>query len=124
MGLGEIEHDGKRLELQLKGAGRTPYSRMGDGPRGPAFIDPRISLLGSHAPSWHSDHTRLCASRDRTSRYAARPMETAAVVTRVAPSFVRFGHFEHFYTNDRLDELRKLADHVIDRFYPAMPRSR
>jgi len=45
-------------------------------------------------------------------------METAAVVTRVAPSFVRFGHFEHFYTNDRLDELKKLTDHVIDRFYP------
>ncbi len=45
-------------------------------------------------------------------------IETAAVVTRVAPSFVRFGHFEHFYSNDRVDALRQLADHVIDRFYP------
>ncbi len=45
-------------------------------------------------------------------------LETAAVVTRVAPSFVRFGHFEHFYTNDRGLELQHLADHVIDRFYP------
>jgi len=45
-------------------------------------------------------------------------IETAAVVTRVAPSFVRFGHFEHFYAADRTDELRALAEHVIDRFYP------
>jgi uncharacterized protein YdiU (UPF0061 family) len=45
-------------------------------------------------------------------------VETAAVVTRVAPSFVRFGHFEHFYSNDRTDALRALADHVIERFYP------
>jgi len=45
-------------------------------------------------------------------------IETAAVVTRMAPSFVRFGHFEHFYAGDRIDALRALADHVIDRFYP------
>jgi uncharacterized protein YdiU (UPF0061 family) len=46
-------------------------------------------------------------------------METAAVVTRVAPSFIRFGHFEHFSHTDQHDELKKLADYVIDRFYPA-----
>jgi uncharacterized protein YdiU (UPF0061 family) len=46
-------------------------------------------------------------------------IETAAVVARVAPSFIRFGHFEHFAADDRIDELRALADHVIDRFYPA-----
>jgi uncharacterized protein YdiU (UPF0061 family) len=45
-------------------------------------------------------------------------METAAVVTRVAPSFIRFGHFEHFAARDQAAELRQLADYVIDRFYP------
>uniref|UniRef100_UPI0016544028 protein adenylyltransferase SelO family protein n=4 Tax=Pseudomonadota TaxID=1224 RepID=UPI0016544028 len=45
-------------------------------------------------------------------------IETSAVVTRVSESFVRFGHFEHFFSNDRPDLLRQLADHVIDRFYP------
>ena len=45
--------------------------------------------------------------------------ETAAVVTRVAPSFIRFGHFEHFAYRQQLTELQTLADHVIDRFYPA-----
>jgi uncharacterized protein YdiU (UPF0061 family) len=46
-------------------------------------------------------------------------IETAAVVTRVAPSFIRFGHFEHFSARGQLGELKTLADFVIDRFYPA-----
>ena len=46
--------------------------------------------------------------------------ETAAVVTRLAPSFVRFGSFEHWHAHDRTDELRILADHVIDRCRPAL----
>ncbi len=46
-------------------------------------------------------------------------VETASVVTRVAPSFIRFGHFEHFSANGLTDELRRLADFVIDAFYPA-----
>jgi uncharacterized protein YdiU (UPF0061 family) len=44
--------------------------------------------------------------------------ETAAVVTRIAPSFVRFGHFEHFSHRNQMEELKTLADYVIDRFYP------
>jgi uncharacterized protein YdiU (UPF0061 family) len=45
-------------------------------------------------------------------------VETAAVVTRVAPSFIRFGHFEHFAARGQEAELRRLADFVIDNFYP------
>jgi len=45
-------------------------------------------------------------------------IETAAVVTRVAPSFIRFGHFEHFAAREQIEELRVLADYVIDRYYP------
>ncbi|MGZ5202991.1 MAG: protein adenylyltransferase SelO, partial [Telluria sp.] len=47
-------------------------------------------------------------------------IETAAVVTRMAPSFVRFGSFEHWYYRDKQDELRTLADYVIDNFYPEL----
>jgi uncharacterized protein YdiU (UPF0061 family) len=47
-------------------------------------------------------------------------VETAAVVTRVAPSFVRFGHFEHFASNGQIDELRALADHVVTAHFPAL----
>jgi serine/tyrosine/threonine adenylyltransferase len=45
-------------------------------------------------------------------------VETAAVVTRVAPSFIRFGHFEHFSARGQEEQLRQLADYVIDTFYP------
>jgi uncharacterized protein YdiU (UPF0061 family) len=46
-------------------------------------------------------------------------IETAAVVTRVAPSFIRFGHFEHFSHHDQPAALRRLADFVIEHHYPA-----
>ena len=47
-------------------------------------------------------------------------VETAAVVTRVAPSFLRFGHFEHFtHTANDVAALRRLVDAVIDRYFPA-----
>ena len=117
LGLGEIEHAGRRYELQLKGAGRTPYSRMGDGR---AVLRSSIrEFLCSEA----MHHLGIPTTRALTVIGSDQPVrreeiETAAVVTRVSPSFVRFGHFEHFYANDRLDELRKLADQVIARFVP------
>jgi serine/tyrosine/threonine adenylyltransferase len=117
IGLGEIEHDGKRLELQLKGAGRTPYSRMGDG-RAVLRSSIREYLCSEAMHHLGIPTTRALCVIGSDQPVRRETMETAAVVTRVAPSFVRFGHFEHFYTNDRLDELKKLADHVIDRFYP------
>ncbi len=45
-------------------------------------------------------------------------VETAAVVTRVAKSFLRFGHFEHFSYNEQYPQLQQLADYTIDRYYP------
>src|SRR5690606_6521331 len=47
-------------------------------------------------------------------------VETAAVVTRLSPTFVRFGSFEYFYYYDRHAQLRELADYVIARFYPEL----
>lgn len=49
--------------------------------------------------------------------------ETTAVVTRMAPSFIRFGSFEHWFYNDQPDLLRRLADYVIARFYPDLQRT-
>lgn len=118
LSLGELEHDGERFELQLKGSGRTPYSRMGDGR---AVLRSSIrEFLCSEA----MHHLGIPTTRALTVIGSDQPVrreeiETAAVVTRVAPSFVRFGHFEHFYAGDRANELRALADHVIARFYPA-----
>jgi uncharacterized protein YdiU (UPF0061 family) len=62
--------------------------------------------------------TRALAVTGSPAPVRREEVETAAVVTRVAPSFIRFGHFEHFAARDQLDHLKALADYVIDRFYP------
>jgi uncharacterized protein YdiU (UPF0061 family) len=117
LGLGEVEHDGQRFELQLKGAGRTPYSRMGDGR---AVLRSSIrEYLGSEAMQGLGiPTTRALAVTGSPAPVRREEVETAAVVTRVAPSFIRFGHFEHFAARNQLDQLKALADFVIDRFYP------
>ena len=116
--LGELEHGGERFELQLKGSGRTPYSRMGDG-RAVLRSSIREFLCSEAMHHLGIPTTRALSVVGSDQPVRREEIETAAVVTRVAPSFVRFGHFEHFYAADRPDALRALADHVIDRFYPA-----
>jgi serine/tyrosine/threonine adenylyltransferase len=115
--LGELGHADTRLEVQLKGAGRTPYSRMGDG-RAVLRSSIREFLCSEAMHHLGIPTTRALAIIGSDLPVQRESIESAAIVTRVAPSFVRFGHFEHFYANDRVDDLRKLADHVIDRFYP------
>jgi uncharacterized protein YdiU (UPF0061 family) len=84
------------MELQLKGSGLTPYSRMGDGRAVLRSSDPRIFLLRGHARAGHPHHPRAVRRPARPLPVRRETVETAAVVTRVAPSFMRFGHFEHF----------------------------
>ncbi|HTH59377.1 MAG TPA: YdiU family protein [Paraburkholderia sp.] len=117
LGLGEIAHAGERYELQLKGAGRTPYSRMGDG-RAVLRSSIREFLCSEAMHHLGIPTTRALTVTGSDLPVRREEIETAAVVTRVSPSFVRFGHFEHFYANDRIEDLRQLADHVIDRFRP------
>ena len=116
--LGEIDTPAGPQELQLKGAGRTPYSRMGDGR---AVLRSSIrEYLGSEAmQGLRIPTTRALAVTGSPAPVRREEVETAAVVMRVAPSFIRFGHFEHFAASDQLDQLKTLADYVIDRFYPA-----
>lgn len=106
------------LEIQLKGAGLTPYSRMGDG-RAVLRSSIREFLCSEAMHGLGIPTSRaLCVTGSDAPVYR-ESTETAAVVTRVAPSFIRFGHFEHFAYRQQLTELQTLADHVIDRFYPA-----
>jgi len=67
--------------------------------------------------------TRALAVTGSKAPVRREEVESAAVVTRVAPSFIRFGHFEHFAARDQHAQLRQLADYVIDRFYPACRRT-
>jgi uncharacterized protein YdiU (UPF0061 family) len=115
--LGEIEQHGTRLEVQLKGAGLTPYSRMGDG-RAVLRSSIREFLASEALHALGVPTTRALCVIGSDLPIRRESVETAAVVTRIAPSFVRFGHFEHFYARKRPDLLQQLADHVIERLYP------
>lgn len=116
--LGAIETDSSSQpwEIQLKGAGLTPYSRMGDGR---AVLRSSIrEYLASAAMDGLNIPTTLALSitmsQDRVRR---ERVETAAIVSRVAPSFVRFGSFQHWYANQRPDLLRELLDYVCSHFF-------
>jgi uncharacterized protein YdiU (UPF0061 family) len=115
--LGETDL-GTGLEVQIKGAGRTPYSRGGDG-RAVLRSSIREFLCSEAMHGLGIPTTRALCVTGSDARVRREEPESAAVVTRVAPSFIRFGHFEHFAANQREDELRALADYVIDRYYPA-----
>jgi uncharacterized protein YdiU (UPF0061 family) len=111
--------DGGRMELQLKGAGATPYSRMGDG-RAVLRSSIREFLCSEAMAALGIPTTRALAITGSNARIMRETPETAAVVTRMAPSFIRFGSFEHWYYNGDHDKLRLLADTVIAQFYPAL----
>ncbi len=111
--LGEL--DG--LEVQLKGAGPTPFSRRGDG-RAVLRSSIREFLCSEAMHALGVPTTRALSVTGSDAPVWREERETAAVVARVAPSFVRFGHFEHFSHGQQTAELKTLADFVIDQFYP------
>ena len=119
--LGDAVTAGGKQEFQLKGSGLTPYSRMGDGR---AVLRSSIrEFLGSEAiHGLGIPTTRALMVTGSDAPVRREEIETAAVVTRVAPSFIRFGHFEHFSARQQHGELRQLADYTIDTFYPECRR--
>ncbi|WP_312844102.1 protein adenylyltransferase SelO [Diaphorobacter nitroreducens] len=109
-------------EVQLKGSGRTPYSRMGDG-RAVLRSSIREFLCSEAMHALGIPTTRALCVTGSPAPVQREEVETAAVVTRAAPSFIRFGHFEHFAARGQEAELRALADYVIDRYYADCRRS-
>jgi uncharacterized protein YdiU (UPF0061 family) len=115
--LGEVAAPGGGLEMQLKGSGLTPYSRMGDG-RAVLRSSIREFLCSEAMHALGIPTTRaLCITGSRLP-VRRETVETAAVVTRVGLSFLRFGHFEHFAHHDRPAQLQTLVDHTIQHHYP------
>jgi uncharacterized protein YdiU (UPF0061 family) len=109
--------DGSLWELQLKGSGKTPYSRMGDG-RAVLRSSIREFLCSEAMNALGIPTTRALAVMGSDQPVFRETVETAAVVTRMAPSFVRFGSFEFFFWRGEHEALRQLADYVIDGFFP------
>jgi serine/tyrosine/threonine adenylyltransferase len=116
--LGEaLDRAGVRRDIHLKGSGRTPYSRGGDGRAalGPVLREYLVSEA-MHALGIPATRALAAvASGESVFREAVLP---GAVLTRVAASFVRVGTFQYFAARDDVDALRQLADYVIDRHYP------
>lgn len=115
--LGGLRNELGHWEIQLKGAGRTPYSRGADG-RAVLRSSIREFLCSEAMAGLGVPTTRALCVIGADYPVRREEIETAAVVARVAPGFVRFGSFEHWASRDRQAELKQLADYVIDTFRP------
>jgi len=116
--LGEVTgRDGVIREIQLKGSGRTPFSRGGDGRAalGPVLREYLVSEA-MHALGIPTTRS-LAAVRTGETVYRERALP-GAIVTRVARSHVRVGTFQFFAARGDVESIRCLADHVLERLYP------
>jgi len=116
--LGEvIDKNGVRRDIQLKGPGPTPFSRRGDGRSalGPVLREYIVSEA-MHALGVPS--TRALAAVASGDRVRRETMQAGGVFTRVARSHIRVGTFQWFAARQDFDNLKILADYVIDRHYP------
>ncbi len=118
--LGEaVGPDNRRWDLQLKGAGRTPYSRMGDG-RAVLRSTIREYLCSEAMHGLGIPTTRALAITGSDAPVVRETVETAAVLTRMAPTHVRFGSFEVFHHRKQYEQVRQLADYVLREHFPEL----
>ena len=119
MTLGELAvgESGELWDIQLKGAGTTPYSRFADG-RAVLRSSIREYLCSEAMHGLGIATTRaLCLIDSQTPVYREQ-VESAAILCRVARSHIRFGSFEHFHYGKHPDGVKALADYVIERHFP------
>ena len=116
--LGEVRNAaGQHWDLHLKGAGQTPYSRSGDG-RAVLRSSIREFLASEYLHALGIPSSRaLCVVGSSTPVWRER-QESAAMVLRLAPSHVRFGHFEYFYYSKQPEQLNTLIEHVLACHFP------
>lgn len=117
--IGQVRNQaGELWDIQLKGAGKTPYSRFGDG-RAVLRSCVREYLCSEAMDALSIPTSRALAMVSTGESVRRERLEPGAVLTRLARSHVRFGHFEHFFHRGRSDEVRQLADYVIAEYFPA-----
>ncbi len=109
--------NGQTMDWHLKGAGLTPYSRMGDG-RAVLRSTIRESLASEAMHALGIPTTRALSIVTSDTPVARETMEQGAMLIRVAQSHARFGHFEHFYYRREPEKVRQLADFVIRHHWP------
>ncbi|PLR40532.1 YdiU family protein [Chimaeribacter coloradensis] len=114
--------DGRHMDWHLKGAGLTPYSRMGDGR---AVVR---SVVREFLASEALHHLGIPTTRALTIVTSDEPVyrerqERGAMLLRVAESHVRFGHFEHFYYRQQPEQVQQLAEYVIAKHWPHLAQA-
>lgn len=115
--LGELKNDqGQYFELQLKGSGLTPFSRMGDG-KAVVRSSLREYLASAHLKALGIPTTEALAVIAGTDDVYREEIEKSAIVLRVAESFLRFGHFEYYAHTNQKDELKELVEFAITHYF-------
>ncbi|RXJ22378.1 protein adenylyltransferase SelO [Lelliottia nimipressuralis] len=109
--------NGQTVDWHLKGAGLTPYSRMGDG-RAVLRSTIRESLASEAMHALGIPTTRALSIVTSDTQIARETYEPGAMLMRIAQSHVRFGHFEHFYYRREPEKVRQMADFVIRHHWP------
>jgi hypothetical protein len=115
--IGQVRNrKGQLWDIQLKGAGRTPYSRFGDG-RAVMRSTIREYLCSEAMAALGVPTSRALAVVATGETVRRERREPGAVLTRLAKSHVRFGHFEHFFHRGQKAEVKALADYVIAEYF-------
>lgn len=112
--------DGQAWELQVKGSGQTPFSRRGDG-RAVLRSSVREFLCSEWMDALGIPTTRALCVIASSEPVRRETIESAALVCRLAPSFLRFGHFEHLAASRDRNGMQALLSFVVERYYPMLP---
>ncbi|GHB29863.1 protein adenylyltransferase SelO [Salinicola rhizosphaerae] len=120
--LGEAVTPQGPVDLHLKGAGQTPYSRFGDG-QAVLRSSLREYLAGEAMAGLRIPTTLALAVAVNDERVMRERVEPGATLLRLAESHVRFGHFEWLYQQQRVEDLERLMHHVIDRHRPDLAQT-
>ena len=112
---GQIDSSAGLIDIHLKGAGKTPYSRFGDG-RAVLRSVIREYLCGEamHALSIPTSRALMIIGSDEM--VIREKSETAAILARTAKTHIRFGNFEYFHYNNKPEYVKVLADFCIDNY--------
>lgn len=109
--------DGRKVDWHLKGAGLTPYSRMGDG-RAVLRSTIREFLASEAMHALGIPTTRALTITTSDTPVQRETVEQGAMLLRVSESHLRFGHFEHFYYRREPQNVQQLADYAIRHHWP------
>lgn len=111
--------DGRQFDWHLKGAGLTPYSRMGDG-RAVVRSSVREALASEALHYLGIPTTRALSLVTSDTPVYRESVEHGAMLMRIAQSHLRFGHVEHFYYRREPEKVQRLVDYAIERHWPQL----